>query len=114
MDTSAMLRRPLDIKSFVPDLEQEIAELAAEPTRPPLLIERQMTHGSFEDNANLSQELKSIFRSYHGWNHLSAIEREAIDMICLKLSRVMSGKSMERQHWEDVRGYAALVEEKCM
>ena len=114
MDTSTMLRRPLDIKSFVPDLEQEIAELAADTARAPLLIERQMTHGSFEDNANFSQELKSIFRSYRGWNHLSAIEREAMDMIALKFSRILSGKSMERQHWEDVRGYAALVEEKCM
>ena len=114
MDTSTMLRRPLDIKSFVPDLEQEIAELAADPARAPLLIERQMTHGSFEDNAMLSQALKRAFREVPGWNHLADIEREAMDMIALKFSRILSGKSMERQHWEDVRGYAALVEEKCM
>lgn len=113
LDNSA-LRRPLDIKSFVPDLEQEIAELAAVSPREPLLIERQMTHGSFEDNAMLSQELKDTLRAQPGWNHLTAIEREAIDMICLKFSRILSGKSMERQHWEDVKGYAALIEEKCM
>lgn len=113
LDNSA-LRRPLDIKSFVPNLEQEIADLAAEPTRAPLLREREVTHGSFEDNAMFSQELKDAFRARPGWHHLSAIEREAMDMIALKFSRILSGKSMERQHWEDVRGYAALVEEKCM
>lgn len=108
------LRRPiLDIKSFVPNLEAEIAELAADTPREPLLVERQHTHGSFEDNAMLSQELKDALRARPGWNHLTAIEREAIDMICLKLSRILSGKSMQRQHWEDVKGYAALVEEKC-
>jgi hypothetical protein len=113
-DTSAMLRRPLDIKSFVPDLEEEIKQLAAEPTRAPLLVTRESTHGSFEDNAMCSQELKDTLRARPGWNHLTAIEREAMDQICLKFSRILSGKSMERQHWEDVRGYAALVEEKCI
>lgn len=78
-----------------------------------LLNERQQTHGSFEDNAIISQSFKRMFRSGPGWNKLSDIEREALDMIALKFSRVLSGKSMSKQHWEDVVGYAKLVEEKC-
>ncbi len=81
--------------------------------RLPLLATRQTTHGSFEDNAILSQKLKATVHSVPGWNALTDIEREAIDMICLKFSRILSGKSMEKQHWEDVVGYAKLVEEKC-
>ena len=113
LDNSA-LRRPLDIKTFVPDLEQEIAELAAEPARAPLLVTRETTHGSFEDNARVSQSLKRILRDEPGWELLTDIERESMDMICLKFSRILSGKSMEKQHWEDVVGYAKLVEENCV
>ncbi len=86
---------------------------AVDAPRAPILVERQTTHGSFEDNATLSQRLKLVVHTAPGWDALTDIEREAIDMICLKFSRVLSGKSMEKQHWEDVVGYAKLVEEKC-
>jgi len=78
-----------------------------------LIDRRRTTHGIFEDNAIVSQMLKDIFRSFPGWHRLSAIERESMDMIALKFSRILSGRSMEKQHWEDVVGYARLVEEKC-
>ena len=94
---------------------EESATQASDPTaeRAPLLVERQTTHGNFEDNAIVSQAIKDLLRSSPGWLKLSAIERESMDMIALKFSRILSGKSMEKQHWEDVVGYARLVEEKC-
>lgn len=93
----------------------EIEREAATMTEPrlPLLEERQHTHGTFEDNAIISQSFKRMLRAGPGWNKLSDIEREAMDMIALKFSRILSGKSMSKQHWEDVVGYAKLVEEKC-
>ena len=100
-----------------PDLSTVGAPAGPEDTpaaeRDSLLAERQTTHGNFEDNALISQAIKDLLRSGPGWLRLSAIEREAMDMIALKFSRILSGKSMSKQHWEDVRGYAALVEEKC-
>ena len=98
-------RRPLDINKLM--------EGASDALRDPLLTTRQTTHGSFQDNAILSQSLKSFMRASPGWAKLTDIEREAIDMISLKFSRILSGKSMERQHWEDVAGYAKLVEDQC-
>lgn len=93
-----------------PPIEDEIKDFI--PTKA-LLAERQTTHGSFEDNAIISQALKAIIRAGPGWNHITDIEKESMDMICLKFSRILSGKSMQKQHWEDVVGYAKLVEEKC-
>lgn len=81
--------------------------------RDPLLVERQTTHGSFEDNATFSQEMKEVLRSRLGFGDLHPVEREAMDMIALKFSRILSGKSLERQHWEDVVGYAKLALEQC-
>jgi len=94
-------------------LEEQPSPASAALARAPLLVERQTTHGNFEDNAIVSQAIKDLLRAGPGWLKLSAIERESMDMIALKFSRILSGKSMEKQHWEDVVGYAKLVEEKC-
>lgn len=74
-----------------------------------LLTERHSTHGRFKDNAELSQALKYILRQQFGWSKLSMVQREALEMICLKVSRIMSGKPYELQHWEDIVGYAELA-----
>ena len=81
--------------------------------RDPLLEQRQSTHGSFCDNAYISQNIKRAMRSADGWGTLTDIEHEAMDMIALKFSRILSGKSLEKQHWEDVVGYAKLALEQC-
>ncbi len=121
------LRRPLDINTFVPDLEQEIAELTEDSITdafrplaipldgksPDILTARQSTHGEFGDNARVSQSIKRILRAEPGWDLLTDTEREAMDMIALKFSRILSGKSLELQHWEDVVGYARLAEKLC-
>ena len=108
LDTTSPFKLPNDMLA---ELEREVA--ANNEPRLPLLEERQQTHGSYEDNAIISQSLKRMFRAGPGWNRLTDIERESLDMIALKFSRILSGKSMSKQHWEDVVGYAKLVEEKC-
>jgi hypothetical protein len=102
------------LEEFTMDGIQEILQRASDPDRDPLLATRQSTHGSFQDNAILSQLLKKVIRTAPGWERLTDVEREAMDMICLKFSRVLSGKSRERQHWEDIVGYGKLVEEQCV
>jgi hypothetical protein len=94
-------------------LEDIDHDLANEQARLPLLETREQTHGSFEQNAIISQDLKGAFRNVPGWKRLTDVERECLDMIALKVSRILSGKSLEHQHWEDVVGYASLALEKC-
>lgn len=79
-----------------------------------LLTTRQTSHGEFGDNARVSQSLKRTFRAELGWEMLTDTERESMDMIALKFSRILSGKSLEKQHWEDVVGYAKLAEKLCV
>jgi hypothetical protein len=68
-----------------------------------------MTHGSFCDNAFISQMLKTVAHEPKHWNGLSAVQKEAIDMICCKLSRILSGQGSFQDHWLDIAGYAQLV-----
>lgn len=90
-----------------------IEELNCMTDRDPLLVAKQATHGEFKDNASVSQGIKNIYRHSPGWGQLEMIERETMDQIALKFSRILSGKSMSREHWEDVVGYGNLVLERC-
>lgn len=80
--------------------------------RDPLLQEREKTHGSFDRNAFISQDIKTIFAK-HGQGDLDYVHREALDMIALKLSRILSGQSHFKDHWDDIVGYAKLGSEAC-
>ena len=81
--------------------------------RDKLLVTREATHGSFLENAKVSQGVKEWLRTSPGWRNLSDVEREVMDMIALKFSRVLAGKSLSVEHWEDVVGYAKLALEQC-
>lgn len=82
--------------------------------RDPLLVERGKTHGSFQLNAHFSQQIKSIFQSdTSGYATMKPEQREALDMIALKLSRILSGQANFKDHWDDLAGYSKLAAEAC-
>jgi hypothetical protein len=82
--------------------------------RDPLLVERNKTHGSFRLNAHFSQTLKSIVQSdSSGYALMKPEHREALDMIMMKVSRLMSGHAHFKDHWDDIAGYAKLGAEAC-
>ena len=82
-------------------------------TRDPLLTERQKTHGDFRENANISQALKGIFVKCSKDRIINNVHAEALDMIALKLSRILSGQANFKDHWDDIAGYAKLGSEAC-
>lgn len=75
------------------------------------LQERGKTHGKFEDNAWLSQEFKRIFRGSPNWYDLSSIQCESLDLLALKLSRILTGNPNHTDNWHDAQGYLKLAEE---
>lgn len=76
-----------------------------------LLTERDKTHGNWERQAQLAQSLKmNIDHAQLPVRTLSKGQREAIDMICVKLSRIVCGNPNEVDHWLDIQGYARLGE----
>ena len=72
-----------------------------------LTEERETTHGSFSANARVSQELKATIHCEN--SDMTNVQREAIDMICMKLSRIASGHAHFADHWEDIQGYCQIV-----
>lgn len=80
-----------------------------------LIEERSSTHGDYARTAALSQALRGICsaetanRLSRGQDACSPQVKESIDMILVKISRIISGDPAFRDHWEDIIGYAGLA-----
>lgn len=80
-----------------------------------VLEKRDKTHGSFEDNARVSQSLKGLMnhelglRSRRGQPPLNARQLEALDMIFLKIGRILTGDATHEDHWTDIAGYSQIA-----
>lgn len=74
-----------------------------------LLSEREKTHGNFIDVSCVSQALKYVLRDSPNWKMLRANQKEALDMICNKMGRLLSGDSEFEDHSDDIVGYAVLL-----
>lgn len=71
------------------------------------IAERGKQYGSFDDVALMSQQLKGILQNSH--TSLSAVQQEAVEMICVKLARICAGVDPSyADNWRDIAGYAVL------
>lgn len=77
-----------------------------------ILAERGKTHGDFTDNARIMQALKEVARSGVNYQRLTAVQREAIDMILHKIGRIVTGNPNVHDHWDDIAGYSKLVSDR--
>ncbi len=73
-----------------------------------LLNEREKTHGDYSLVAAVSQALKSALR-LGPYDEVPAIHRESLEMICVKMARIVCGNHWERDHATDIAGYANLI-----
>ena len=80
------------------------------------LNERGKRYGSFGNHATCTQRLKDevLFwaRYNEGLNHknrLNASQKEALEMICHKIGRIVCGDPSYDDSWRDIAGYAMLI-----
>lgn len=73
------------------------------------LRERSATHGYFAVNSRITQQLKEQVRNEIGYTKLTYAQRESLDMIVHKISRILSGDPKFIDSWRDIAGYAQLV-----
>lgn len=81
------------------------------------LATRASSHGDFIENGAYMQGFKTMCRNAPNWiairpdaTILQPFQKEAIDMICHKLGRILCGDPNFVDHWHDIAGYATLVE----
>lgn len=73
-----------------------------------LLNERQKTHGDYNEVARVSQAIRTVMKGSVNWNRLNDSQREALEMMCSKFGRLLSGDMNFKDHWDDLAGYAKL------
>lgn len=74
-----------------------------------VLLERGATYGDFRAVAYCSQSIQSHLRLGDLDKRYSDAQREALQMIALKLARIVIGDANHRDSWMDIAGYAKLV-----
>jgi hypothetical protein len=77
-----------------------------------LITERGSQYGDAEDQWTTSQMLKSICHTSPNWETMPELHKEALDMICLKMSRILVGDFNHMDHWDDIIGYAKVVSDR--
>ena len=73
-----------------------------------ILEERGTRYGEFEDQSFLSQALKDTMR-HGGWDRLGDDQKEALEMMAVKMARILNGDPDHIDSWHDIAGYALLV-----
>lgn len=68
-------------------------------------------YGDFGTLSRLNQRLKHLVASDPGYEQLADAQREALEMILLKVARIVNGDPDYADNWHDIAGYAKLVED---
>jgi hypothetical protein len=79
-----------------------------------VLDERGLRYGKFRNHAEISQRLKYTVADALS-NRKDVLEddqREALDMICHKIARIVNGDPNYADSWVDIAGYAQLVADR--
>lgn len=79
-----------------------------------ILDERGKRYGKFKNHAEISQRLKYVVADALSKRkgEIADDQREALDMICHKIARIVNGDPDYADSWVDIAGYAQLVADR--
>ena len=75
------------------------------------LKERGARYGKFRDMAAAARELQCTISS-NSCPELASDQELALDMICVKIARIITGDPNYSDSWHDIAGYAKLVADR--
>lgn len=92
----------------------EVLREMAQESMDALLQKREDQYGSFMFNANIAIRLKGVIHNAIAQKdlHLAPDQMLALDMIAVKISRILSGNPSHKDSWVDIAGYAKLVSDR--
>ncbi len=110
--------KPLELGCVAkqPNIFDEIAKIPIEMMDPTLhrtLHQRGDQYGDYGEMSEMVQRLKDLLRSNEEhWFKLAPHERESLDMIALKIVRIVCGRHSQADSWLDIEGYAKLARDR--
>lgn len=70
-----------------------------------VVVARDSSYGGFSGISTTCQSFKDIARTCPSWENLSPCEREGLDMIFHKITRILYSPNKIRDSWVDIGGY---------
>lgn len=74
------------------------------------LRQREKKYGDYQTQAELTQNIVEAMKEGGSWTSLDAGQNQALNMIALKVGRLLNGDPNDPETWHDIAGYATLVE----
>ena len=74
-----------------------------------IIANRAPRYGKFADRARIVQGLKQVMELSPNWIILPADQRQALEMMAEKISRILNGNHNDIDSWRDASGYPQLV-----
>lgn len=76
------------------------------------LAERGSRYGGFIEQASVACAIKCAMMASRNYGNLAPDQWEALDMIAVKVARILTGDPDYADNWHDIAGYAKLVEDR--
>lgn len=73
------------------------------------LNDRDARYGGFDEFSETCQKIKSIIYNSPGYEKMNPLQKESMDMVAHKLTRIIMGDPNYLDSWQDLAGYAQLV-----
>ena len=78
-----------------------------------ILTERGKRYGNYLKQTTISQDLKYIITKSNGsFDDMLPDQRDCLEMIAVKISRILNGDPNYADNWRDIAGYASLVADR--
>ncbi len=74
-----------------------------------LTDERGKTHGNFAIGSKIVRDLMDVMEKAPNCKRLNPVQKESLHMIAHKQQRILTGDPDTPDHWDDIAGYAHLV-----
>lgn len=96
------------------DIEKEDSLQPLKVNLQAITDERGAEYGDFTHQGIIAQDLKEYMREQDGWKRLKSHQKESLDMIMHKVSRILNGNPENRDSWVDIAGYAQISAERIL
>ena len=76
------------------------------------LQERGKNYGNYREQTTISKNIKEAMQERDKYWEMESDQQDALEMIAVKMSRIVNGDPDYADNWADIAGYATLVKDR--
>ncbi len=76
------------------------------------LAERGKNYGNYREQTTISKNIKEAMQERAKYWEMESDQQDALEMIAVKMSRIVNGDPDYADNWADIAGYATLVKDR--